>query len=92
MLFDIKMISIMPEKIKSIFDPKYRDFVASLVARRQSVHITQRELAKRLGVSHCYVARIETHERRIDLTESIAMMQVLGMSNDEIIEEIKKLL
>lgn len=82
----------MSEKTKSIFDPKYRQFIASLVARRRTIHITQRELAKRLGVSHCYVARIETHERRIDLTESIAMMQALGMSNDEIIDEIKKLL
>lgn len=82
----------MSEKTKSIFDPKYRDFVASMVARRRTIKLTQRELAKRLGVSHCYIARIETHERRIDLTESIAMMHALDMSNDEIIEEIKKLL
>lgn len=82
----------MSEKTKSIFDPKYRDFVASMVARRRTIQLTQRELAKRLGVSHCYIARIETHERRIDLTESIAMMHALDMSNDEIIEEIKKLL
>ena len=79
-------------KKKSIFDPQYRDFIARLVKHRKSIHITQRDLAKRLGTSHCYVARIETHERRIDLLESIAMMRALKMSDEQIINEIKKLL
>ena len=76
---------------KSIFNPKYRDFIASLIKRRKSLGMTQRELATKLGTSHCYVARIETHERRIDLIESIAMMRTLEMSDKQIIDEIKKL-
>lgn len=82
----------MNTKEKSIFDPKYRDFIASVIRQRKSIHMTQRELAKKLGTSHCYVARIETHERRIDLIESIAMMRALNMSDNQIISEIKKLL
>ena len=82
----------MEEKTKTIFSQQYRDFIATLVQQRQSVHMTQRELAKKLGTSNCYVARIETHERRIDLIESIDMMRALNMSDEQIIDEIKKLL
>ncbi len=86
------MISKMTGKSKTIFDEKYRDFVADMVHQRKSINMTQRELAKKLGTSHCYVARIETHERRIDLVESVAMMRALEMSDDQIIGEIKKLM
>ena len=82
----------MTNSKKSIFNPKYRDFIASMVQRRKSLHITQRELAKKLGTTHCYVARIETHERRIDLIESIAWMHALEMPDKQIINELKKLL
>ena len=82
----------MLNKTKSIFDPKYREFIASIIRRRKSVNMTQREIATKLGVSHCYIARIETHERRLDMLEAIDMMKVLGMSDKEIIDEIKKLI
>lgn len=82
----------MTEKTKSIFDPKYRCFIASIVARRKEINMTQRELAKKLGVSHCYIARIETHERRLDIIEAIDMMHALQMNNHDIIKEIKKLI
>lgn len=82
----------MNTKEKSIFNQQYRNFIASMVQQRKAIHMTQRELAKRLGVAHCYVARIETRERRIDLVESIAMMRELKFSDEQIIEEIKKLM
>ena len=82
----------MSEKSKSIFDPKYRDFIAFMVERRKSINMTQRELAKRLGVVQCYVARIETHERRLDIIEAIDMMRALQMNERDIIKEIKKLI
>lgn len=82
----------MLEKTKSIFDPKYRQFIESLVAARKQAHLTQRQLAAKLGVGQCYIARIETHERRIDLIESITWMRTLGMSDEDIIEKIKQLL
>ena len=82
----------MMDNKKSIFNPKYRDFIASMIQRRKSLHMTQRELAKKLNTSHCCIARTETHERRIDLTESIALMRALEMSDKQIVDEIKKLL
>jgi len=82
----------MRTKKKSIFDQRYRDFVASIVKQRNNIKMTQRTLAKKLGVEQCYVARVETCERRIDVLESIEMMRAMEMSDEQIIDEIKKLL
>lgn len=86
------MISNMSKIQKSIFNQKYRDFIASIVKQRQSIHMTQRQLGDKLGVGQCYIARVETHERRLDLLESIQMMRALEMSDEQIIDEIKKLM
>ena len=82
----------MSYKGKSIFDARYRQFIDGLIAHRKSTKTTQRELAKKLGTSNCYVARIETRERRIDIIESIDMMRALNMSDEQIINELKKLM
>lgn len=82
----------MKNKEKSIFDPRYRDLIARLTSQRKKSGMTQRDLARALGVDQCYVARIETHERRLDLIETIDMMRVLGMNDKEIINAIKKLI
>ena len=82
----------MKNKEKSIFDPRYRDLIARLTSQRKKSGMTQRDLARALGVGQCYVARIETHERRLDLIETIDMMRVLGMNDKEIINTIKKLI
>lgn len=81
----------MPNKQKSIFNQKYRQFIDDIVACRKQAKITQRELAKKLGTSNCYVARIETRERRIDIVEAIDMMRALNMSEQQIIDQIRKL-
>lgn len=82
----------MSYKEKSIFDARYRQFIDVLIAYRKKAKITQRELAKKLGTDNCYVARIETRERRIDIIETIDMMRALNMSDEQIINEIKKLI
>ena len=82
----------MPSKEKSIFNEKYRQLIDDIVKQRKKIKMPQRELAKKLGTSNCYVARIETRERRIDIIETIDMMHALNMSDEQIINEIKKLI
>lgn len=91
MLFDIKMIS-MKEKTKSIFNPKYQKLISEIIRLRNERGLTQRELAKLCGVSHCYIGRVETHERRLDLIETIDILKVLGVSKKEILKTIEKLI
>ena len=90
-MFDIKMIS-MKEKTKSIFNPKYQKLISEIVRLRNERGLTQRDLAKLCNVSHCYIGRVETHERRLDLIETIDILKVLGLSKQEILDLIKKLI
>ena len=72
--------------MKSIFDDRYCTLIESLVAIRNKSGFTQRTLAKKLGVSNCYIARVETRERRLDLIESIDYLRALNLSNADIVE------
>ena len=61
----------------------YRLFVAELVAMRERAGISQRELARRSGMSPSEVAKHELGERRIDVVELETVCQACG----ELIEE-----
>ena len=82
----------MKEKTKSIFNPKYQKLISEIIRLRNERGLTQRELAKLCGVSHCYIGRVETHERRLDLIETIDILKVLGVSKKEILKTIEKLI
>lgn len=59
---------------------------------RKKRHLTQRDLATKLNVPHCYVGRVETYERRLDIMEMVNWLRALKMSDSEIIEFIKQIL
>lgn len=73
---------------KSIFDERYILLIDQLVALRKNKGLTQRDLAKRLGVSNCCIARIETRERRVDVIEMIDYLRRLGLTDTEITDFI----
>lgn len=85
------MIS-MKEKTKSIFNPKYQKLISEIVCLRNEHGLSQRDLAKMCGVSHCYIGRIETHERRLDLIETLDILKVLGLSKSEILKLLSDLI
>ena len=77
---------------KTIFLDEYRDMIKQMVEIRKKRGLTQRDLADKLRVPHCYVGRVETFERRLDIIETIRWLRVLKLSDTEIIEFIKKIL
>ena len=77
---------------KSIFDERYKTLIKELVRVRNAKNISQRELANMANVSHCYVGRIETRERRLDLIEFIDLCKVLGLSKQETLDLIQKII
>jgi transcriptional regulator with XRE-family HTH domain len=54
---------------KSTHTTEYRVLRAELVAARKIAALSQRDLAAILKVSHSWVAKVESGERRIDLVE-----------------------
>ena len=77
---------------KTIFDPKYRAMIDSLKSLRMQQGLTQRDLAKKLGVVHCFVGRAETCERRLYIIDLIRILRTLDFNNSEILRFFEKLL
>lgn len=77
---------------KTIFDQKYKSMIESLKVLRKEKGITQRELATQLGVAHCYIGRVETCERRLDIMELIRILRIFKLSDKEILDFLKQLL
>ena len=77
---------------KTIFDSKYRAMIDSLRLLRKKHGLTQRDLAKRLGVAHCFVGRAETCERRLDIMDLIRILRAMDFTNREILKFFEKLL
>ncbi len=64
---------------KTVFTPEYRELIYWLRAERKAQQLTIRQLAKRLGVVHSYIGRIETFERRLDVYEFVLYCQALQL-------------
>lgn len=77
---------------KTIFQEKYRDMVRQMVEIRKAHGLTQRDLAEKLKVPHCYVGRVETFERRLDIIEMVKWLKILKLNNNEIIDFLKQAL
>ena len=73
---------------KTIYDPKYRKLIASLVETRYKAGINQRELAQRLGIPNSIIAKIEICERRLDILEFIEILRVLDNKKAESVEKL----
>jgi len=54
---------------KSTHSAGYRVLRERLGAMRSGAGLSQRELGRRIGVPHSWVAKVESGERRIDLIE-----------------------
>lgn len=77
---------------KTIFEPKYKSLIESLKSLRKKQGISQRELAKRLGQTHCYVGRTETCERRLDIIDLVNILKALDLSDKEILQFFKQII
>lgn len=77
---------------KTIFDPKYRAMINSLKTLRVQHGLTQRDLAKRLGVAHCFIGRAETCERRLDIMDLVRVLRAMDFTDHEILRFFEKLL
>lgn len=77
---------------KTIFDPKYKMMIESLKSLRNKQGMSQRELAQRLGQTHCYVGRTETCERRLDIIDLINILKALELTDKEIMKFLERLL
>jgi transcriptional regulator with XRE-family HTH domain len=75
---------------KSLQAQRYRRLPAMLREMRESAHLTQRELAEKLGINHTMVHNSETAERRVDVAEFIDWAAACGLEPMEAFREFLK--
>ncbi len=73
--------------MKTIYNPRYIEIVARLRSAREAAGLSQAEVAQRMGRPQPFIAKIETHERRLDLLETLELCRVLGTSLEAILPE-----
>ena len=65
---------------KSIISGAYRKFLTRLKDARKTRGLTQAQLAERLGESQSWVSKCERGERRLDVLETKAFCEAIGLS------------
>ncbi|WP_395944401.1 helix-turn-helix domain-containing protein [Brevundimonas sp.] len=68
--------------------PSYETAVSLLVERRQSLGLSQRDLAAKMGKPYSFVAKVETKGRRLDFVEFVAYARALGLAPSDLIDEV----
>lgn len=65
--------------LKSTHTPAYREFLTSLVKRREELGLSQLSLGVQLQRNQSYVARVELAQTRLDLVDYIAWCRALDL-------------
>jgi transcriptional regulator with XRE-family HTH domain len=73
---------------KSIYSAQYKRLRALLVRYREQAGYTQADLAASIGRPQSFVSKVESGERRLDMTELIQVLTALGADPLEFVAEL----
>ena len=66
----------------------YKAIAAVLAKARRDAGITQRDLAKRVGVLPSIIAKIELGERRLDVFELVAIARAVSLDPHILLDKV----
>ena len=75
---------------KSLFTKEYGIFLRHLRSARGIAHLTQYELAAKIGRTQSFVSKCERGERRVDVVELRHLCEGLGISLEDFIRAFVK--
>lgn len=67
--------------MSSIHSPRYQKLIEQLIYTRESLNITQVELATCLKKPQSYVSKIENCDRRLDIIELLDWLDALNVEH-----------
>ena len=73
---------------KSLFSPRYDEFLKLLKAARENAGLSQRETAQKMDRTQSFVAKSETGERRVDVIELIDFLRAYEVRPEKFIREL----
>jgi transcriptional regulator with XRE-family HTH domain len=75
---------------KAIYNPKYRALVEFIRAVRKDSGMTQKELGRRMRISHQTVHKIESCEVRLDLVRYVTLCRILGLKAGQLLGRLEE--
>ena len=60
------------------FQDTYNTLIARLVQAREEAGMTQRQVSAALGMSHSFLSKCETGDRRVDVMELLQLAKLYG--------------
>ncbi len=70
--------------------PRYRYLPALLRELREGASFTQRDLAKKMAVTHVFIHKSEIGDRRVDVTEFMDWCLACGVNPEEAFRRLRK--
>ena len=78
--------------MKTIHTQAYQQLCALLVSHRKVSGLSQHRLAQVLGRPQSFIAKIESHERRLDVIELLEIAEVLNINLCDLIGSLQSTL
>lgn len=70
---------------KSIHHPLHKALRVALIKARKDQNLSQRDIAKKLGVTYSVIGKIETGDRRLDIIEFYEYAKILKIVPSEVL-------
>ena len=74
---------------KTLHTPAYEHFCSLLITARETVGLTQSDVASRLARPQSFVSKYESGERRLDVLEFLQICQVLKADAQTILNAVQ---
>jgi len=76
--------------VESIATKRHQRLIEILIDARKQAGIRQAELARRVGKTQTFVARIEAGQRRIDAVELLTLCEIIGIDPVKVVRKVLK--
>ncbi|MDO4434607.1 MAG: helix-turn-helix transcriptional regulator [Alysiella sp.] len=80
----------MKKQRTSLYSPEMAWLRRTFVSRRLELGLSQKMLSERMGVILSYIGKVETGERRLDITEFIRYCEALELEPADVLNDLRQ--